>query len=108
MSAAFRFVARSDGWTVSGLQFIKARIAIRKTLGYPNGFSTPLVGKQVPDTSAAGTGEQPQLALASLAPQEPQHGLRVGAGQPLGLGHGLHSLPKIRSTTQQPRTCSPG
>src|SRR4051794_4708138 len=42
-----------------------------------------------PNATLARTGEQPQLSVTALAPQEVQHPLRVGAIQPLGLGHRL-------------------
>src|SRR6516165_8456664 len=41
----------------------------------------------VPDEAATGTAEQSQLAGAGLTREELQHRSRVGAGQPLSLGH---------------------
>src|SRR5207302_572808 len=74
-----------------------------------HGGPGPGVGEQVTDSVVAGTGEQPQLPITALASrerwdvlhprvvgpqQETQHRIRVGAGKPLGLGHGtaVHKL----------------
>jgi hypothetical protein len=60
---------------------------IRKLFAELHSLSASLVVKQVPDTTATGTGEKPRLPVARLASQEFQHPLRVGAGQPLRFRH---------------------
>src|SRR5262249_51937638 len=40
-----------------------------------------------PDLPTAGHREEPHLAVARLAPEEREHGLRIGTGQPFGFGH---------------------
>jgi hypothetical protein len=52
-------------------------------VGVPLGDSDRRAGPEVlsgPDGPAVRTGEQPQLPVAGLAPQEPQHRPGVGAG----------------------------
>src|SRR5262249_37138425 len=79
-------------------------LPVRETLRAPQRLLASLVVEEVPDPTAAGAGEQPQLPVADLAPQELQHRLWVCGLQPLLLRHGRNSLPKSKSTTQQPRT----
>jgi hypothetical protein len=56
--------------------------AVRIPPRHLNRIAAPLVGHQMPDTAAAGTGEQSQFAVAGLAPEELQHRFRVHTRQP--------------------------
>src|SRR5262249_48954139 len=76
-------------------------LAIGKPLCHFNDLSAGFMGKQIPDCSAACAGQQPQLAVARLASNDLQHLLRVSAGQPLALGHGVTPSPK---SGPQPKT----
>src|SRR5262249_21134182 len=51
-----------------------------------NSPSAPNVGQEWPEGPTAGDGEQPELPLAGLSPQKPQHRHRVGAFEPFRLG----------------------
>src|SRR5215510_13764087 len=64
-------------------------IAWHRSIGRDTFWSPPhlMIYAAAVLAAAAGAGEEAQLALAGLAPKERQHRLRVGAGQPLLLGH---------------------
>jgi hypothetical protein len=62
--------------------------AVRELLGHADRVTTPLVGEEGPGDAGAGHGEQPQLAVAGPAAEEAEHRRGVGAGAPLGRGHG--------------------
>jgi hypothetical protein len=66
---------------------------VRKLLRDFDGFSTPLISQQMPNTAATRTCEQPQLSVVRLAPQVSYHVGRVGTCQPFRFGHGS-SLPQ--------------
>src|SRR5262249_43358975 len=61
---------------------------VGEAFGQRDGFAAPLVGEQIPDAAAAGQGEQAELAVTRLSPQELQHRLGVGAFEPLCFHHG--------------------
>src|SRR4051794_19843452 len=71
------------------MQLIRGRKSVCTSLCELDSLPLTLVCQEVPEAADAGTGEQPQLPVAGLAPQELQHRRRVGAGQPLRLGHRL-------------------
>jgi hypothetical protein len=69
------------------IRFILAGQAIYKSFRDYHRVPAPLVREQWPDAPAAGTGKQPQLAVAGRTRYELQHRLGVSAGKPLGLSH---------------------
>src|SRR5437773_1835071 len=62
--------------------------AVRERLGLPHRVAKLLLLEARPDPPTAGHREEPHLAIARLAPEELEHGLRIGTGQPFGFGHG--------------------
>src|SRR6185503_6382949 len=70
--------------------------AVRERLGLPHCVAKLLMLEARPDSPTAGHREEPHLAIARLAPEELEHGLRIGTGQPFGFGHGrspYHNYP---------------
>src|SRR5262245_56008191 len=61
--------------------------AVGERLGLPHRVAKLLVLEARPDLPTAGHREEPHLAVARLAPEEREHGLRIGTGQPFGFGH---------------------
>jgi hypothetical protein len=74
---------------VSRVKFPQARQPVCEPLRYFDRSPGTIVRDEVPDLPATAGGEQTELPVARLAPQEVQHHPRVGAGQPLLLRHGL-------------------
>ena len=66
-----------------------------------------LVREQVPGVAAAGADEQPELPLASLAPEGLKHGLPVGAGQPHRFRQRSTPSPAVRPPADNDRWASP-
>src|SRR5262249_21647342 len=73
-------------------------------LGYPDGVFEGSVPQEVTEAATARHGAQPQLALAGFAPQDLQHLLRVGAGQPLLFRHGVTPCPRSGPRPKNPGT----
>src|SRR5215831_650454 len=77
--------------------------AVGERLGLPHRVAKLLVLEARPDPPTAGHCEEPHLAIARLAPEELEHGLRIGTGQPFGFGHGRSQsgirVPQFRKAT---------
>src|SRR6266852_6502640 len=74
-------------------EFLLTRLSVCVAFSDLDCLLTSYVPKQAPSPPTTRTGEEPQLAVAGLSPQVFQHRLWVGAGQPLGLGHGVTPFP---------------
>src|SRR5262245_14312524 len=73
----------------SPIKYFLIRFTVSKCFRRLNRLLAAWVDEKMPYSPAACTRKQPQLPVAGPTPQELQHLLRVGAGQPLRLGHGL-------------------
>src|SRR5690349_10708598 len=85
------------------------REAVRERLGFLHSVAELLVLEARPDASTAGHREEPHLAIASPAPEEFEHRLRIGTGEPFGFGHLAHlgrrrtvaSISNLRAVTKK-------
>src|SRR5262245_61471838 len=71
-----------------------------------NLVSQPM-GQERPDSPDTRTSEQPQLPVTGLAPQELQHLLRVGTGQPFSFSHNVTPCPQSASLPSSPHMVAP-
>src|SRR5437867_9453722 len=79
----------SSGRLFCHFKFAVANLALCKIFRSLNCLATSFVHEEMPCSATTGTRKQAELPVRQAESDKSQHGLRVGAGKPLLLVHGV-------------------